>query len=178
MEINATTISDINDIKTGDTLLVSSHSWLARKIQLFEKCEYNHAGMFFWNYRILFIAEMDKPGLVLTAFSEYIKGKSRLLILKPKFDVDGVEYGKYILPQIGKIRYGFFNLLFAQPIKFITGKRIWFGSNDDNPKRLICGEFVEKVYNHFHPEYFENWKQDDPSVLFKSTLFNKYEFKK
>ena len=178
IEVNSESISDINQINTGDTLLVSSHSWLAKKIQNFEKCNWNHAGLFFWVYGKLFVAEMVACGLVLTDFEEYIKGKSHLLICIPRFKIDGVEYGKYIIPKLGKTRYGFFNLLIAQPIKFITGKRIWLGNNNENPKRLICGEFVEMVYNHFHPEYFTTWKEDAPSDIYNSILFNKYEFKR
>ena len=171
-------INNPEQISTGDYLLVGGTSFLAKAIRYFEKCKWNHAGMFYYIYGQLYVVEMDKPGLVLTAFSEYIKGKSNLLIGKPKFAVDGVEYGKYILPKLGKTRYGFFNLLIAQPIKFLTGKRVWLGSNDDNPKRMICGEFVEMVYHYFNPDLFVNWKTDAPSDIFTDTHFDQYLFER
>jgi len=170
------TISDLRLIKTGDTLLVSGHSWLAGKIQDIQKCKWNHAGMFYWCYDELMVIEADKPGVVPTSFSEYIQGKSHLLTLKPKFACDGSEYGKFMVPMLGKKRYGKLNLVFAQPVKFFTNGRIWLGSNKDNPKRFICGQFVEYVYNHFNPDLFPNWKRDAPVDLYNSTHFNQYEF--
>lgn len=171
-------ISDVNFIKTGDTLLVGGHSFLAKAIQDFEKCKWNHAGMFYWCYDELMVAEAEKPGVVLTPFSEYIKGKSHLLICKPDFAVDGIEYGKFILPKLGKTRYGFFNLLIAQPIKFLTNGRIWIGSDNQNPKRFICGQFVEYIYNHFNPDLFPNWLRDAPSDIYANSHFAHFLFKK
>jgi hypothetical protein len=170
------TILDIQQIQTGDTLLVSGKSWLAHEIQNFEKCSWNHAGMFFWLENELFIIEMDAPGLVMTHFSDYIKGKSNLLICKPDFTIDESAYRSYVFPMLGKTRYGFFNLLIAQPIKFLTNKRIWLGSLDDSPKRLICGEFVEMTYNHFNPDLFISWKRDAPSDIFNDTHFEHFLF--
>lgn len=171
------TITDWRLIKTGDSLLVSGHSWLAKTIQDIQKAKWNHAGMFYWCYDELMVAEADRPGVVLTPFSEYINGKSHLLILKPKFVCDGSEYGKFILPMLGKKRYGFLNLLVAQPIKFLTRGRIWVGSNNENPKRFICGQYVEYVYNHFNPDMFPNWVRDAPLDLFKSLHFNQYLYR-
>jgi hypothetical protein len=168
-------LKDINEIKTGDTLLVSSNSWLGKIIQKFEKNLYNHAGMFVWRGTILFVAEMVKEGLVLTNFNEYIKGKSKLLILKPIFPVNEKKYEEHIEPQLGREKYGFFNLCVAQPIKYLTNHRIWLGDvDDDNPKRLICGEFVEKEYNFHNPAYFTNWKRDAPSDIYNSILFHHF----
>jgi hypothetical protein len=171
-------INNILEIKTGDALLVGGHSFLAEAIQEFENCKFNHAGMFYWCYDELFVIEADKPGVVLTHFDEYIKGKSHLLVCKPDFAVDGVEYGKFMLPLLGRKRYGFFNLLIAQPIKFLTNGRIWLGSNADDPGRFICGQFVEYVYNHFNEDMFPNWKRDAPSDIFNNYHFKHYLFQR
>lgn len=171
-------ISDILLIKTGDTLLVSGKSWLARTIQKFQKCVFNHAGMFFWLENELFVIEMDKEGLVMTDFSDYVKGKAALLICKPDFYIDKPAYRSYVFPMLGKTRYGFFNLFLAQSIKFITNKRIWLGSLDENPKRLICGEFVEKVYHYFNPDLFPDWQRDAPSDIFDSSHFQHFLFQR
>jgi hypothetical protein len=181
------TIFDPLQIQPIDTLLVGGTSFLAHAIQDFEKCSWNHAGMF---VRIekdfdyvgiiikagLYVAEMTAKGLVLTEFQEYIDGKSNLLICRPKFPVNVEEYYNYIYPKLFKEKYGFFNLLVAQPIKFLTNHRIWLGSNDDNPKRLICGEFCEMTYNHFNPDIFPDWKWSAPSDIFKSDLFTQFQY--
>jgi hypothetical protein len=170
-------MTDINTIKTGDTLLVSSKTELALIIQGFENCRWNHAAMFVWQGTILYVAEMVECGLVMTNFDEYIQGKSGLLVCKPKFEVDIKTLWEHIDKQLGRVKYGFFNLCIAQPIKFLTNYRIWLGDVDnDNPKRLICGEFVCREYHYLHPEYFTDWSRLDPSDIFKSTLFQQELF--
>lgn len=172
-------MTDLQIIKTGDTLLVSSRSLLGKIIQQFEKNLWNHAGMFVWRGTILYVAEMVKQGLVLTPFSEYIQGKSNLMICQPVFPVNEKEYWEHIEPQLGREKYGFFNLIIAQPVKYLTNHRLWLGDVDDNnPKRLICGEFVEKEYNFHNPAYFMNWKRDAPSDIYNSILLNHLLFER
>jgi hypothetical protein len=183
-------IRNINQIKTGYYLLVSSKGFLPQEIQNFEKCKWNHAGMFFWVKEVtiingvtyqpgLYVAEMVARGFVLTPFDEYIKSTSGLLIGEPLFAVDEVAYWNYILPQLGHEKYGFFNLLIAQPIKFLTNYRIWLGDVDDNnPSRFICGEKVENIYNHSNPDIFTNWKRDAPSDIYKDYHFKQYLYQR
>lgn len=169
-------INDFSQIKTGDCLLVSSCSFLAKAIQWFERCEYNHAGMFYWCYDTLMVIEAEKEGVIMTPFLDYINkddyklGKIKLLLLRPEFDVDGSEYGKFMLPYLGKTRYGFFNLLLAQSIRFLTAGRIWIGPSGKNKKRFICGEWVAFVYSRFNP-YFHEWYRYAPSDLFDDLVF-------
>jgi hypothetical protein len=56
----------ISEIKTGDCLLVSSYSFIAKAIQLFQKNKYNHAAIFVWIEGKLFVSEADKYGICLT----------------------------------------------------------------------------------------------------------------
>ena len=175
--------TDTNQIQTGWVLLVSAKTFLSKAIQDFEKCKYSHAGMFIRLtedttingvlYPIgLYVAEMLANGLCLTDFDDYIDGNDTLLICQPTYAVDGNAYWNSIQPMIGHEKYGFVNLLLCQPIKFLTGYRLWFGDVDDtNPPRLICGEFVEEQINKQNPAYFTDWMRDAPSDIFNSTLF-------
>lgn len=170
---------EINIIKTGDNLLVSSKSWIGKAIQKFQKCKYNHSAMFYWAYNELFVIEADKRGVCLTPFSDYIKSDKKLLILKPEFPVDGSVYGSFMLPYAGHTKYGYFNLLCAQAIKFITAGRIWLGpNNDEATKTFICGEFVAYVYHHFNDWLFEDWYRLAPSDLYNHSQFTHYLFVK
>ena len=180
--------TDTNQIQTGWVLLVASKSFLSKAIQDFEKCSYSHAAMFIRLdngitingvfYPIgLYVAEMVAKGLVLTDFDTYISGNDILLICKPNYAVDGNAYMTNIISMIGHEKYGFVNLLLCQPIKFLTGFRLWFGDVDDNnPPRLICGEFVEEQINKQNPAYFTDWMRSAPSDIFNSSLFTQIPF--
>jgi hypothetical protein len=172
-------IRDIKEIKTGDNLLVSGKKFLARVIQKFESCHWNHSAMFWWNYDELMVIEADKRGICITPFKDYINGKADLLILKPKFAVDGSEYGKFMLPFCGHTRYQYGNLLLAQSIRFLTGGRLWLGPNDPekDPKAFICGQWVAYVYYHMTDKYmFPDWPRIAPSDIFVNKNFEQYNF--
>jgi len=183
--MSETLIYSNDEINTGDVLLVGGRSFLSRAIKWFEKCPYSHAAMFFWirepkliNDKLypigLYVAEMVAKGFVLTPFESYMKGHGDLLCLKPEYAVDEKAYWDFITPDLGHEKYGFVNLLLCQPIKFLTGYRIWLGDVDDeHPNRYICGEKVEEIINHF-TEYFGNWMRDDPSIIYKSPLFTQH----
>ena len=176
-------------INSGDTLLVSGSSFLSYEIQDFEKCKWSHAAMFFRLDVVttiqgrtfqtgLYVVEMIRQGFCITAFQDYINDNTvQLLILKPKFSVDPVAYWNFVKPDLFRQGYGFFNLLVAQPIKYLTNYRIWLGDvSDNNPKRFICGEKVEYIYNHFNPDLFVNWKSSAPSDIFASDLFTQFQY--
>jgi hypothetical protein len=177
-------ITDINEINTGDNLLVSSKSWLARQIQKFQKIEYpeggkwNHSAMFWWCYNELFVIEADKYGIACTPFKEYINSNRELLVLKPKFKVNGSEYGKFMLPFCGHTKYGKLNLIFAQSIKILTLGSVWLGPSKKNTDKFICGEFVSFTYNHFNPEIFPDWNRMAPADIYVSSQFEHYLFLK
>ena len=179
MKKNKLQIKEIKLIKTGDCGLISSSSWLAKRIQYFQKCIWNHAFIFWWNYDELFVVEADRRGICLTPFSDYINSNKKIMILKPKFRVDGSEYGSFMLKYCGKTRYGYGNLLLAQSIKFITAGRIWIGpSVNEKTKTFICGEFVAFVYNHFNKWLFEDWNRLAPSDIYNCIVFEHYLFEK
>jgi hypothetical protein len=177
-------ITSIRGINTGDALLVSSKSWLARQIQKFQKTQdpeggkWNHAAMFWWAYDELFVIEADKFGIACTPYSEYVFSNRDLLVIKPKFKVDGSEYGKFMLPYVGHTRYDKWNLVVAQAVKMLTFGKLWLGHDKTNTKKFICGEWVAFVYNHFECTVFPNWNRTAPVDIYEHPYFTKYPFEK
>lgn len=138
---------DIKLIKTGDALLVHGNSWLSKSIQFFTGSRWNHAGIFWWSYGVLMVVEEDttgygSAGLIVTQFDEYLKSNKGLLIRRPKFEVDGSEYGKFMQNYFGKLRYSFWDLIVAQPTfqitKKIFKKGIWIGRKSLKNGRTVC----------------------------------------
>lgn len=162
----------IANIETGDVLLVSSGSWLARQIQRFQKCKYNHAGIFIKIDNELWISEALEHGLALTSITEYMLSKSKLLVLKPKEKINEQkkEYIKNTtLNHSGKYPYEYSNLLIFQPIKFLTG--LWIGRKENKAdKRFICGEWVCFLY-HEAFDIFPEWNKAAPVDLYMSDYF-------
>jgi hypothetical protein len=157
------------DIKTGDLGLVRGKAFLSKAIQMFTGSKVNHAFMFWWAYDELFCIEEDKSGnkvgLITTKYDDYLKTGKEIFIRRPKFDVDGSEYGKFMLPYLGITRYSFFDLLIAQPIYIISGKKLWIGGTSMDDNRTVCSGWYAFVCNHF-TGLFPNWYKLSPNDLF------------
>lgn len=171
---------DINLIKTGDCLLVSGKSWLSKSIQFFTRSKYNHAAIFWWSYGVLLVIEEDltgygSAGLIVTKFEDYLKSNKGLLIRRPKFEVDGSEYGKFMQLYLGKLRYSFWDLIVAQPLfqvtKLISKKGIWIGTKSLKHGRTVCSGWAYFVYNNF-TQKFKDWFKMAPSNLAIDNDFN------
>ena len=89
---------------------------------------------------------------------------------RPKFPVDGSEYGKFMLPLLGKIRYSFFDLVIAQPLYQISGKHIWIGGTSMKDFKTVCSGFCGFVYNYF-TNLFPEWYKSVPGDLFLDENF-------
>ena len=172
------------NIETGDNLLVSSEGFLPEAIQWFENCKWNHSAFFLWINNVLYVIESDGHGIALTKFQDYINGYKGLLVLKPKLPIDDKiksEIIDYVLEYTGHTPYDFLNLLFFQPIRYITkflfSKEIWIGrSKRKANKRFICGEWVAYIYNHFFG-WFINWNQVAPvDIYINKEYFDHYEY--
>lgn len=146
---------DLTKIKTGDILVVQTKSWLANLIQQFQNLQnkefgkYNHAMVAWWVYDKLFVTEAIESGIVVTNFEEVYMKESKyksILLLKPKYYVDGSKVGEYMLNYLGKTRYGFVNLLFYQPIKILTG--VWLGPKNKDDIHFICGVWAAHIANY------------------------------
>ena len=151
---------DINQIQTGDGLLVSSHSFLARQIQKFQKIQdeqggkWNHAAVSWWAYDELMVIEADTRGIAITPFRDYLNSNRSLMRLIPQFYIDGSECGKFMLPYAGHTRYDKWNLIVAQAVKFLTFGKVWLGERKENDKKFICGEWAHFVWKQFRPDLF------------------------
>lgn len=181
----------LNEIKTGDILLVSGYSWLSKKIQQFqaktnclEYAAYNHADIFWWCYDELFVVGAQGGGVVPNDPKQYFNPKRKYLVLRPKYDVDGSEYGRLILKYVklsakGKRTtvYDFFNLIVAQPVYIWTKGKVWLGEKKQDGSKFICGEFVHFVHKTFQPKLFpENSAKFKPcEFLLKQDIFDVFE---
>lgn len=163
---------DIIQIKTGDCLIVKGKSWLSKAIRFFTKSDYTHSGILYWCYDELMVIEETTYtrgiGLVMTTFASYLDSNKGLLIRHPKFEIDGSEYGKYMLPFLGKLKYSLWDLIVAQPIFQITKKinkiGIWIGGRSIKDNRTVCSGWNYFVYNHFTNK-FKDWFEKTPSDL-------------
>ena len=163
------TKSDIQLIKTGDCLLVRGNSWLSKTIRWFTKSDYNHAGIFWWSYDVLMVIEEDttgygSAGLIVTPFTDYLESKKGLLVRRPIFEVDGSEYGRFMQNYFGKLRYSFWDLIVAQPIYQLSGKKIWVGGKSLKDGKTVCSGWVYFVYNNFTNK-FTDWFKKSPADL-------------
>lgn len=171
---------NFDDIGTGDLMLDSGVGWLAKEIQDFTKCKYNHAAIFIRIDGILYVAEMNRriktlgAGLVETDFDEYFQGKDTVLICKRKFTIDKDKAVNFITENVGRIKYSYFNLIVAQPILQITerifGKGLWIGTNQAN--HMVCSAFASWFYMNMRPdmECWKDWAQKDPQDLYADNV--------
>ncbi len=184
---------DISKIKSGDHLGVSSGSWLAEQIQDFQRCKWNHSGVFVWIEGVLYVSEALEHGVTLTSFDTYLKGDSQLLVqtlgtANQIIDIDSFKH--YILDHgVGDIPYDKFNLVFHQAVKYITKysfrflrsigfdikkKYIWIGKKSGKAKKkMVCGEWSAYLYNRFIPTWHKTWWDDAPEDVVKNGKFYK-----
>lgn len=156
-------------INTGDLLVVGhDNTFISKAISKLTKSEYSHTAIFWWNYDELFVIESDgskvfsRPGVILTPFKEYLESNRKLLIKKPNFEVNGSEWGKFMLTKVGKIHYSYWNLFVAQPVYILTNKKLWIGSNSKDEHSMVCAAFTGYVVNHFQPDRCINWSELQP----------------
>jgi len=182
----------LENIQTGDIMLVETNTFLARAIQFFQKLRYgeggryNHAGILtvddsksqFSVFQRIMVIEAIATGIQRTDFiQEYSKPKYKSIIgLKPKFNISNVDFIKFMQTYVGTTKYDFWDLLGLQPVKMITGK--WIGSNIIHYNHFICGQFCAFVYNRL------GFTQEMPDVveiapidLFINENFEKYVIK-
>ena len=172
-------MDNLKEIKTGDILLVSSQSWIARQIKLFQQCEWNHAGVMWWAYDKLFVIEADKYGICCTPFADYTSNPNKkLMILQPYKYIDGSRMGEMMLPYIGHTPYGYTSLAFAHPVRMMFN--VWIGKKGKQAKkRMVCSEWCAYVYNkYFGKGVFDDWYKLAPKDLFYSEIFEKHLIEK
>ena len=159
------------DIKTGDSLLVSGSSWIDKEIKYIEHNNWNHEGKFWWCYGILYVIESDGADVWITKFSDYLSSGKQLLLLKPKWDVDGVEYGKLMLSMVGRVSYNYWNII-AQLLRYVSkGKINWYNKSE---RYMICSGFGAYIDNYFTGFFPESYKLS-PADRFNSDKYIHYE---
>jgi len=162
---------DISIIQAGFILLYKSNSFVSRMIRFFMKCPYHHAGLVVELWGELFVAESNMHGLTVNNLLDSIK-KSKILVLKPKIEVDPIQINKFVIPILGKHKYDIMSLIVYQVIYLFTGK--WIGRKDEHAKkRLYCSEFVAYVYFSLYG-IFPEWYKTNPRMIFENSNFDHF----
>lgn len=158
-------------IQPGYILLYRSNRFISKAIRYFLKCPYHHVGLVIEVYDELFVAESKRQGLSINRLNDSIKG-SKIMVLKPKFDYNPVEIGKFVVPLLGKHRYDIMSLYIFQLIYILTGK--WLGKKDEHAsKRLYCSEFVAYVFHSLY-NIFHDWFKTHPKMIYQSPDFDHF----
>jgi len=157
------------DLRTGDILLVSSKSWIARQIQFFQKNKWNHAGIVVEIWGEWYICESDKRGICLTKLSDYINSNKELMICRPTWSYDEKNLSKFMMPYCGHVKYDYTSLLFYQLIYQVTGK--WMGKKEDKATNAFyCSEWAAFVHHTFDEGVFPHWYETSPKDIFENNL--------
>jgi len=163
----------INDIKTGDILMVATDGWIGRAIRKVTKAEWSHAGLFIWIWGELFVIEAEKHGIQLTKFSDkkYNNGNSKgrkLLYLRSNDElISEKEIAMIMLPYVGSRDYDYKGLI-DQLIYQYTGK--WIGRKEKGDNKFYCSEFVAFIYNKINKKYYPKWWEISPGQIFTNNL--------
>lgn len=165
----------ISELKPGDVLLYSGSSWISRAIEKFEHSPWSHASLVFDIYGEILTSEAEQQGLMANDVPTSIKG-CKMIVLRPKFNINPQETSQFIAVNLGKHRYGFFRLIIAQAIWQVF--HIWILNDDTSEplKRVICGEWVAYAFFKIYQiEEFKLWYKATPASLFESDLFDHYD---
>lgn len=166
----------IDELKTGDIILVSSHSWLAKQIQKFQKNKWNHAGVIIEIWGEIYVCESDKRGICLTTLTDYLNSDKELLICRPTYKYDSKKLTEIMPKECGHTRYDYASLVFFQLIKQLTGK--WIGKRGDKAENAYyCSEWAAYVHNQVYPTIFTNWYEIAPKDIFENPMFTHFKIK-
>jgi hypothetical protein len=165
---------DITFIQPGYILLYRSEKLLSKIIRFLQKCPYHHSGIVIELWGELFVAESKTHGLSVNRLHDSIR-RSKIMVLKPKFEYDPIQINKFVVPILGKHKYDIMSLLFYQFIYLITGK--WIGRRDEHAsKRLYCSEFVAYVFHSLF-NVFHDWYKTNPRMIFENPNFDHFVLK-
>jgi len=172
-------------MKTGDVLLVHGTSKLSKIIQKFQMRKdaaagyWNHSGIIWVDKSGTYVVEMAevkgykfRGSTVFTPINEYFESDREILLLEYKGEIDEVAFRKIVYDYIG-IPYDYVNLIWHQPLRILKG--IWRGRSVDKAwKKMVCHEFVQKVW-HEYKGIFPNWNKAMISEEFHSDKFKHVE---
>jgi Permuted papain-like amidase enzyme, YaeF/YiiX, C92 family len=172
----------LTQARTGQVLLVASDTFLSSAIRWFEDCDFSHAALVIIINNEPFVIEALKKGMALTKLSDYMSDKSEKLgILHPNFAITIENEQKIIyfaLPLAGRKRYGFFNLIGLQGLRYLCVKLFgqeteadWLMDQLNTDKRLICAEACAYILNSVIPGLFPEWREIAPKDLYLSNNF-------
>ena len=170
-------------MKTGDIILVSGTSTMAKIIQKFqskqnpEAGKWNHSGIIYQTPHDTYVIEAAeikgykfKGAVVITPFDEYrsrmLNSECRIRILKCK-EEPNKWFERILLSYVG-IPYDYRNLLQHQVVRILTG--LWIGRNKRQWKRMVCHEFTMTVWNDYRG-IFPDCHKAKIEDIYNSTYF-------
>jgi len=161
-------------LKTGDIILTSSNTFLAKAIKWFTKSKYNHIGTILIVEDIIYIVESNSydggAGVINTPIDSYLNSDKKLLFRRPYFNINEEAFTSFCLENVGKFKYDFKTLLFIQPWHTLTGG--WLGTKKvENDSRLICSQFIAYLFHTLHKNLFRNYHSMTPADFVNSHLF-------
>lgn len=115
---------------------------------------------------------LKRGEVIITPFEQWKSARKEgtYLIKEAKFNFNGSTFAKLAFAELGK-GYDFASVLLAQPIRQLTGKRVWLGSRIST-KKWYCSElYAYLMFKATNGLGFSNYYEIDPEDLFSSVLF-------
>lgn len=155
------------NLKTGDILFCTGKKLLSKSIQIATRSRMSHTATYISVWGVDCIIDAQKDGVQLRRMDlwqdEY---NYSYIILRSPEAIKEADFGKRALEIIGTTPYDFWNLIFRQPKKLITGK--WDARKNDND-RMICNGATAYLHGLPNPDQY------DPQQLFDVFLDNGFQ---
>lgn len=163
-------------LKTGDVLLVDGTSWLAKKIQWFQKCKYNHAGLIVMIGDEWYVSEEAKiTGICFTPLTEYqnklnIKGYNVMIKrLRQELSLSQmVQIQELSAIYCNSGHYDFIGTFLRAPLRYLgkaLGKDWDTQPNHKKKETFRCSAWVMFALNKV-TGLFHNWNDYDPADIY------------
>jgi hypothetical protein len=160
----------IENLKLGDILLLSGNSLLAKLIQLFTRCRWNHAQMYRKNN---IVWESLEHGWQMTDLRKRLKG-NRIIVKRPTFTFDEKKLCELADSWIGKKPYDFMGTLFFQMLHQSFGG--WIGKKGKKAeKRLYCSEAVMTLFNEITGRFEKCYEMAPEDIADDNTNFDTFD---
>jgi hypothetical protein len=171
----------INELKTGDTLCIQMLTFVGKAEQLFTRSTWSHTASVHNHDNNITVTESRAEGYELNPMDAVLKRKLRRIIVKrPRFSFDHDSYEKNAHEWVGKKPYGFFKLLFLQPLhqffEFVFNVDVWFGFKGKLAEQnMICSQSCLKLYEISANKDFKSYEAAPVDIAENFTDFDTYE---
>lgn len=176
----------LEELKTGDVVLVSSHSFLAEEIQKFQDYKGNHAIIIYKNFGTIWASEAVRTGVGFNDFVEHYYKKYQdneidLFVFRyPEFSekVNFKELSKFLLDHTTD-SYNIPDLLIWQLIKFISKNFMFFIAKFLKKFKFIfpkINNISDKIIHKFYRGIWIGKKEYDSFICGQWVMYIYYNF--